>query len=173
MSSADRVLLPEGLTDEPPGWRDERGWTPIDALDRYLKDRFEVERLAWAEDRKTSTFGKGGQMTEADVEIADRINDRLRYVAECYFTPEALARFSPTYANPSEHDPKRNRVLSVSRRRQGRVAVTVQYRLPRGYAPAGHDTSLYRFDFVKRDGAWRLDNRLAPQPGSRPLGGLL
>ena len=173
MPTASNVLLPEGMTDEPPGWRDERGWTPIDALDRYLHDRFEVERWAWAEERKTSIFGRGGQLTEADLNIVDGINMRLRELAERHLTPEALARWNPSNSNPSEHDPKKNRVLSVSRRRHGIVAVTVQYRLPRGYAPADHDTSLYRYDFVKRHGEWRLGNRLAPQPGSRPIGGLL
>jgi hypothetical protein len=165
--------LPDGLVAEPAGWRDDQGLTPVDALDRYLADRFEVERWAWDQSQKMSTHNKGGQMTDADEEILRGIRERLRDLGDRHLTPAARARSRPSYQDPSEHEPARNRILSIAPPRRGKVALTVEWRLPKGFLRPASNPVVYRYDFVKVGGSWRLDNRLAPQPGARPIGGLL
>lgn len=168
-----RALLPDGLSEEPPGWRDTDGLSPIDVLYGYLRERFAVDEWATAESRRTSTYGRGGEMTAGDKEIYDQIWTRLREVGDRFLTDSARKRSWPSFGQPSEHDPDRNTVVAVVRPRRGRVKVTVQYRPPGGYPEARLPSETYRYDFAMAAGAWRLDNRLSLRPGERPIGGLV
>jgi len=128
--------------------------SPLDVLEQYLGDRFEVERWAAWEDRTQSVFGVGGKMTPADIEISERIWSRIRELGDRYFSKAARARSRPAYGEPSEHDPRRNKVVHIGDVRRGRVEITVEYDEPG--MPRERAKHTFRYDFKKEEGAWRL-----------------
>jgi hypothetical protein len=167
-SIADDIdRLPDGRDDEPRGWRDDSGSTPIDALRRYLDERILVDEWACAETKKMSKRSSG-----VDLETHNRIFGRIREVVDRHGSPAARARMIQSHRCPSPHDPARNRILQVAGPLRGKVAISVEYQDPEGYGPLRFRTHSYRYDFTKVDGEWRLDNRLSLRAGERPIGGL-
>lgn len=162
--------LPDGRNDEPRGWRDDSGSTPIDALKRYLDERFPVDEWAWAESKVSKR--PGGLSSDGDLETHDRILARIREVVDRHGSPAARARMIQSWRHPSPHDPARNRIVSVVGPRRGKVAIAVEYQDPEGYGPVRFRKHSYRYDFAKVEGVWRLDNRLSLLLGERPIGGL-
>jgi hypothetical protein len=171
---APEPTLPEGFDVEPSGWRDMHGRSPIDAFNSYLADRFRFDVWAIAESRRMSTHDIGGQMTDDDKLIRQAVRTELNRIRERQLTPQAsAAAVGGSYGWPSEHDPKRNRIVGIRRVRAGQVEITARYSMPGLRAlPRELTTHDYRYDFVNAAGEWRLKNRLAILTGRRPIGGL-
>jgi len=171
--TAPEPTLPEGFDVEPQGWRDDDDLTPIDAMRNYVADLYEFERWAASEDRKTSTYGRGGQLTTEDEAIHRRLSLAFNRLREKHLSPKALTRargLGYSYANPCDFDPKAQRVMTIERSRAGLVRITVQRRRPELPADVANET--IRYDVVKRAGRWRIDNRLGLWSGERSIGGL-
>ena len=167
--------LPDGLDSEPPGWRDRQGRSPVDTLREYVADRCAFEQWAAAEHRHMSTSHAGGQMTEGDLEISRSVSDALDRIRDRYLSPSGRDRAGGTiYSVPPEYDPRSIRIRNIRRVRASRVEIaTVHEDLHMAMVPRKLRQHDFRYDFVRIDDEWRLDNRLALFEDRRPIGGLV
>ena len=143
---ADR-RLPDGLDEEPVGWRDADARTPLDLFDDYRAARLALD--VFAEQRFRP--GRSGESSDAQSRALDEIKLEFARIRERFLSPRALQR-APVVGfggRPNWFDPSQTRVSRIEPARRGLVKIHVSQ--PR------NDILTNRYHVLMVDGIWKLD----------------